>query len=242
MTSYVSYAFTTLDDPNGIFGTEAYGINDAGQIVGTYYGFNASSHGFVLSNGVYTTVDVPGFSGTEVTAINNTGAIVGQCWHTGGSAYGFIYSGGSYTILSDPDLNNAGYTNVTGINDAGQVVGDWKDGNTNSHGFLYSNGTYTALNGPSNASAMHPGGINNAGEISGYYVDLTFGPQEGSHGFLDNGGNYVTLNEPLEYVPPPFNTFAHGINNAGQIGGTYIDSSNDWHGFLYDGSSKLHYH
>jgi probable HAF family extracellular repeat protein len=233
----VTYAFTTLDVPNST-GTEAYGINDAGQIVGRYYDSNAHSHGFVFSNGVYTTVDVPGAFGTTVTDINNTGAIAG--WYEDSNLsteHGFIYSGGSYTYLSDPDPNNAGKTEITGINDAGQVVGTWQDANTNNHGFLYSNGTYTPLNGPSNAGAMHPQGINNAGQVSGnYYVDPGT-PQLGFHGFLYSGGSYVTLNEPLA-SGPPFETIAKGINDAGQIGGSYIDSGFNNHGFLYDGGSK----
>jgi probable HAF family extracellular repeat protein len=233
----VTYAFTTLDVPNSI-NTEALGINDAGKIVGDYMDANSHTHGFVFSNGVYTTVNVPGAFSTSVTAINNTGAIAGYYVDGNLSTHGFIYSGGSYTFLSDPDPNNIGDTEITGINDAGQVVGEWNDG-TNHHGFLYSNGTYTPLNGPSNASAMHPGGINNAGEISGTYVDLNFGsPQAGSHGFLDSGGSYVTLNEPLAFGPP-FCTFEQGINNAGQTVGSYIDSGgNTYHGFLYDGSNN----
>src|SRR5205814_1689757 len=51
------FAFTTIDVP-GSNGTDAYGINDSDQIVGV---FNASgTHGFLLSGGVYTAIDVPG--------------------------------------------------------------------------------------------------------------------------------------------------------------------------------------
>jgi hypothetical protein len=41
--------YTTLDDPNaGTFpGTQPFGINDRGQIVGNYYDANSVSHGFL---------------------------------------------------------------------------------------------------------------------------------------------------------------------------------------------------
>ena len=240
MTSYVSYAFTTVDDPKGILGTVANGINDAGQIVGSYVDNNGKSHGFVLSNGVYTTVDVPFFAQTWVTAINNTGAIAGYYSDASGT-YGFIYSGGTYTYLSDPDPNNVLDTEITGINDAGQAVGYWSSANGLTHGFQYSsfsqNGTFTPLNNPAGASEMEPGGINNAGQVSGSY-HVSTGPQAGGHGFLDSGGSYVTLNEPL-YPGPGFATFAQGINNAGQIVGYYNGSGTTGpHGFLYDGSNN----
>jgi probable HAF family extracellular repeat protein len=50
------YTYTTLDDPSATNGTQAVGINDAGQIVGWYD--NASgSNGFLYSGGTYPTLD-----------------------------------------------------------------------------------------------------------------------------------------------------------------------------------------
>jgi hypothetical protein len=69
-----SYVYTTLDVP-GSGDTFAAGINNAGQIVGSYNG----SHGFILSGGVYSTLDAPGrLSLTYLTAINDSGQIVGS--------------------------------------------------------------------------------------------------------------------------------------------------------------------
>ena len=39
--------------------TVPLGINDAGQIVGTFYD-GTGAHGFLLSEGTFTTIDVPG--------------------------------------------------------------------------------------------------------------------------------------------------------------------------------------
>ena len=44
------FTFTTIALP-GSLGTHAYGINDHGQIVGTYFGVDRKLHGFLLSGG-----------------------------------------------------------------------------------------------------------------------------------------------------------------------------------------------
>lgn len=70
-----SYQFTPIDVP-GSSGTQANGLNAAGDIVGDYY-LGAAPHGFLMSGGNYTTIDVPGASATIPQAINASGQIVG---------------------------------------------------------------------------------------------------------------------------------------------------------------------
>lgn len=62
------YTFTTLTLPfPGVQWSMPNGINDLGTIVGSYLD-TKTSHGFVLQNGTYTTLDAPtsGFSFTGV--------------------------------------------------------------------------------------------------------------------------------------------------------------------------------
>src|SRR3954464_12873531 len=72
-----NFSFTQIDVP-GAFATEAFGINDAGQIVG---GFTDSTgdHGFLDTGGSFTQIDVPGaslpFPGTQAFGINDAGQI-----------------------------------------------------------------------------------------------------------------------------------------------------------------------
>jgi probable HAF family extracellular repeat protein len=68
-------------------------------------------------------------------------------------------------------------------------------------------------------------GINDAGQVVGYYGDAT-----GYHGFVDTGGTFTTFNDPLGV---PGATFAQGINDSGQIVGVYSDSAGLNHGFLF---------
>jgi probable HAF family extracellular repeat protein len=65
-------------------------------------------------------------------------------------------------------------------------------------------------------------GINNAGQIVGYYVD----DARDIHGFLYSGGDYLTLD-----VPGTAGGLAYGINDLGQIVG-YYGVNGTLHGFL----------
>ena len=67
------------------------GINDHGDIVGSYRGHACvgTFHGFILHEEAFTTVDVPGASFTEATGINNRGDIVGS-YGSGAAAHGFL--------------------------------------------------------------------------------------------------------------------------------------------------------
>lgn len=73
-------AYTYFQPPPGFSYVQVSGINKAGVIVGYYIDPNGFSHGFVLSGGVYTTVDYPaaGASNTKILGVNSAGKIVGS--------------------------------------------------------------------------------------------------------------------------------------------------------------------
>jgi probable HAF family extracellular repeat protein len=60
-------------------------------------------------------------------------------------------------------------------------------------------------------------GINNLGQIVGYYLDSN----NVQHGYLYSNGTYITLDDPLGSHA----TVATGINDSGQIVGFYLDGS-----------------
>ena len=100
--------FTTLDDPNAVSSTYAFGINNAGDIVGNYVDASGSSHGFLDSGGTFQTLGV--------AKANGANAIV------------------AFQTLDDP--NAVGFTSAYGINDSGMIVGSYKDANGNSQSFF----------------------------------------------------------------------------------------------------------
>src|SRR6266446_696148 len=97
-----AFIFTQIDVP-GAFSTAALGINNAGQIVGS---FNQGVHGFLDAGGSFTQIDVPfpfcrfpGACFTEASGINNAGQIVGSF---GLLDPGFLLTGGSFTQIDVP--------------------------------------------------------------------------------------------------------------------------------------------
>jgi probable HAF family extracellular repeat protein len=63
--------FTALDVPCGN-NTAPYGVNDTGQIVGSFA--SNGVHGFRYSGGVFTQIDVPGGTYTEAFGIHRSAA------------------------------------------------------------------------------------------------------------------------------------------------------------------------
>ena len=74
-----SFSYTTIDFPSGT-NTRTNGINARGDIVGRYED-GSGAHGFVLSQGIFTTLVVAGTANDEdgpARGINARGDSVGQ--------------------------------------------------------------------------------------------------------------------------------------------------------------------
>jgi hypothetical protein len=71
------YTYFSIHHPDAV-ATTLSGINARGDIVGNYVDKDdRKSHGFVLRDGVFTTIDVPGAAGTDARGISPAGDIVG---------------------------------------------------------------------------------------------------------------------------------------------------------------------
>lgn len=128
---YSNGSYVTVEPPNAAY-SQALGINKSGQVVGFYAaagvppppGESSTDYGFLYSNGVYTTLDVPDLSESSAMAINNYSQIVGN-FAIGFADYGFLYSDGAYTTLDVQSQDNypTSFTVALALNDSGQVVG-----------------------------------------------------------------------------------------------------------------------
>lgn len=111
--------FTKLNDPSAKIGTIAYGINNAGTIVGTF----DDQQGFVYQNGVYRTLNAPQLSGephqTQLNGINNPGVIVGQVF-TGGIWRGFWVTNSQIHYV---EAAGSVDSQANGINGHGDIAG-----------------------------------------------------------------------------------------------------------------------
>jgi probable HAF family extracellular repeat protein len=128
--------FTTFDVTGSEppLGTVAFGINDAGEVVGNYVTDDGVRHGFVGSDGVYTTLDPPGAILTIAEGINNSGKIVGLYLDADSNQHGFgLSTKGVYTTI---DVPGSVATGVFSINAQGQIVGSYDDAVGVTHGFV----------------------------------------------------------------------------------------------------------
>ena len=169
-----AYNYTTLDDPFQVgFTTQASGINDAGQIVGSYHN-SSGYHGFIYNAGTYTPFDVPlATNGTFAADINAAGQIVGTYSTT--ATHGFLYDPtNSMSPFTTLDFLGATTTSPTKINASGQVVGlIFNTVGSGEHGFLYSRGLFAAIDATQATTGTAVGGINASGQIVGFYHTAT---------------------------------------------------------------------
>ncbi len=138
----------------------------------------------------YGLLDYPGSSQSMVTAINNTGTVAGIYVDAGGTSHGFTYSGGTFTTVDQPGTV---FNQALGINDFNTTVGYSSatdpSGATGETAYSQHGGTFTNINAllPSNQNSQAVG-INNAGNIVGFYVSGS-----DNIGFLDVGGSISTI-------------------------------------------------
>jgi probable HAF family extracellular repeat protein len=127
----------TFDVP-GSTSISATGINDAGQIVGTFTsGSDGASHCFLRSadGTTYTLIDAPGPKANwlSCSGINNYGQISGSFSDSNGF-YGFVRSAaGMFTLFNAEKGPGA---SVGGINDLGEVVGAYSDAINGANGYV----------------------------------------------------------------------------------------------------------
>lgn len=181
----------------GSTSTSARGINNRGDIVGTFScaaactnpltgeTSAAGGHGFLLRDGVYTRIDVPAGAGTTPRGVSQQGTIVGH-YNSAGVTHGFVYANGTYVYpidvpaeLFDNPSSTARHTLPVRMSPQGDIVGCIHEANlvmTTMHGWLLRNGEFTILATPHYAGdtdSRDPDTMNNgvapSGEIVGFY-------------------------------------------------------------------------
>ena len=189
---------TTIHYP-GSTSTAARGINNGGDVVGTYVCAAAcinpltgeisaaGTHGFLLQDSVYTRIDVPADGRTQTVArgIGVQGIVVGH-YTAAGVQHGFAYFLGRYIypidvpaeLFDHPD-SPARHTLAVRISPQGDIVGCFHEDNmamTTMHGFVLRSGTFTGLSTPhypGDTTSRDPDTMNNGvaatGEMVGYY-------------------------------------------------------------------------
>jgi uncharacterized membrane protein len=179
-------------------------------MVGAYIDSHEASHGFLLSNGVFTTIDYPDSTLSVAAGINNNGAIAGQYNDADGFGHGFVFSNNEFVTRDLPGYQ----TYPTAIDDFGDLVGFCSDTQFNLHGCVSIDGPFTLLDYPG-ATASLTLGINfQGGSIVGGFGNVNGTSFE--HGFLYKNGTFTTIDYPGNTA-----TVAFGISDNGTIVGVY---------------------
>ena len=217
---------TTIDVPvPDARWTNIFGINARGDIVGAFADKDLVQHGFVwTAHGPFMVIDGPSSTDdgptirTLAKGIDAAGDVTGY-YDTSNKRHGFVL--GRDGVFTPIDLDGTqgpppNGTFVQSINARGDIVGSFFNGAV--HGFLLSGDTFTQLDVPfPNASNTNAPGLNERGEIVGFFTDtakrrvLTFR--------RDPDGYYESFEAPTD--TPPSATVATGINTRGDIVGQY---------------------
>jgi len=221
-------------DLAGVTLTQALGINAEGDIVGRYQ-VGSVGHGFLLSEGTFTTIDYPGgISGTtQAHGISPEGVVVGLYTDHGTIVRGDAFrtraflrdASGNFTAIDFPGAENTFAIKVTATD---QVVGCYHhqgsdfaaSGGGTMHGYVYQNGTYESFSVP---GTMH-NGIARHGRI---IVGVWFPTPTEFHAYEVEEGDYQLLD-----IPNSISSDARDVNPSGEIVGFFTDSANKTHGFL----------
>jgi uncharacterized membrane protein len=227
-----AWRFRTVDDPADPTFNQLLGINNTGRIVGYFGSGTDAAHpnkGFRVRKPFtgFVNENVPGPAQTHVVGVNNMGATVGFSVDPAGASTGFVYSHGKFTAVTDPLTDRAHPVNqLLGVNDRGVAVGFYNDARGAAHSYTHdvATGSFTPIRLPVQADAVTAAGINNEGDIAGFY---TVGQK--TSGFrLEHNGHFQTLS-----FGSGANTQALGINRAEQVVGAYVDTAGTMHGFLW---------
>jgi probable HAF family extracellular repeat protein len=208
--------YTTVAYPGS--STNAYGINDKGQIVGSIFEPNV---GFIydIQTQAFTTFSHPGAFDTSAQAFNAAGIVVGQVEHATSEA-GFELVGSTYRPIELPGASDIA---VGGISASGEVVGYYYT-TTGPFNFAFYNGKYRQIVIP-NATSAAVEGINPAGTalVGGYRPSVGMG-----YGFVYQNSTLTTLQFPGSSY-----TTATGINGVGEVVGVFQNANGVQHGFTW---------
>jgi uncharacterized membrane protein len=228
------YDFQQVTVPAAGGDVSANGINDKGQIVGTYITqipFDPYPQTFLETNGSVSAVPLP-FSGQQAgNAINNLGQIAGTEGDAIVGINGFLWSpdGTIQKVSSVTQGSPSGlFDEAHGLNDRGQVVGtDFADFQ-HHEGFLWDQGKMSFLQYPG-AVFTDAMGISDTRTIVGFYSAGTLpdGTATPNHPFIDRNGHFSEIK-----VPGAASSEANGISPDGlEIVGTFQDAAGHSHGW-----------
>lgn len=230
-----TYTFTDLGTLGGLESV-AYGLNDAGQVVGwstipactTANGFPCR-RAFLWENGAMTDLGLlPGDEESFARAINNAGLIVGTSESDiiagSGTFHGTVWAGGGPVAL--PDLGQ-GQSFAHDVNNSGRIAGHTQDQATNRDtAVTWQGAVITNLGTSEPHSYSRSYGISEAGLSCGFAWNL-FSPNDA---ILWDGATWFTIGGFGQFQ----NAEAFDVNDNGVAVGLQAFPSGSWSATLWN--------
>ena len=167
---------TPNDDPGTPNDIYAWGLNDSGQVVGSYStNLGITTHGFIKTVSSYATLDSGHDGYTELRGTDASGRSVGN-FLDAGIWHGFELLGATLRQIDVPSL---GFSFVNGTHNVGDVVGWWQDASNDGTAYIEHRGV-TSWSSVPGAAFTIANGINVQGVIVGEWGDA----QNLIHGFI----------------------------------------------------------
>ena len=245
--------YTIIDVP-GAAGTQAYGINDKGTVVGWWFenpGTDGTAyHGYLRDKtGNFTYFDPPNI-GLYVPqapspvvsiqlplSINRDGTVAGSYVDKHGLNHGFVRSVDGDITVFDPKNSVSTIGDTNGLNREGATTGGYTTADGVIHAYLTlqsdPQGAITSFDAPGAGNGVNQGTyfnmINDAGLMPGVVIDKN----SVQHGFLlSRDGTLVKVNVDRAGTGPYQGTLTSAVSEAGIAGGNYFDGSGVSHGFV----------
>ena len=216
---------TPLSDPNGANGTECWGLNSKGTVVGDYIDANNTTIGYIYVNGVFTDIAPPKSTFTTVYGVNDSNVAIGYYIDPKGGEYGFTFDGKTYKKLT---VKGASTTQGFGIDNAGDYTLIAVLSDNLEHSYLVKGGVQTEIVFPNIAQvAAHH--MNNKGQISATVIDSSNAEHAGIYDSV--AGKYYVEDDPKGVGM----TIGDGINDKLTLVGRYNDSKGNSFGFIATG-------
>jgi hypothetical protein len=249
----VKFKYNTISVP-GAVETDAFAINDKNEIGGDYFNAAGQQLALLLKGTKVTSRTCPTGGLSAVYGLNSAGIALSGCADNGDVREEGLRGGPQtcapyclYFLVNlkfDPfgPVCDCPYALPYDINMARVVVGalTMPGEQTEAWSYSTSNNSLEILSLPGAVAAepvpqpWYPAfymGINDASAIVVNAVDAASGLE---HAYLYSGGSYTQIDVAL---PNALQSFAHGINNNGDIVYTFLDANHNSHGALYLASS-----